>query len=425
MSFHSRAANSPFALGTLYFTMVAVGMGQSVIFAILPMLGRELGLHELEIALPGGARWYPRELAITSLSALTALTFSLVAPFWGRRSDTWGRRGVMITGMLGYAAGTVIFNGAAYAGLVGLLGGGLLYGLLLLTRIAHASVMSATHPAASAYMVDITSVEQRTRGIGKMAAANQIGVMVGPALAWFASISLLAPLYLQALITLLAAILIWRLLPEPRAHNPRGSRAVRLRYLDPRYRHFMLVGLVLFTLMGMSQQTLGFYFQDRLGLSRVMAAQEFSVAMMISSGAMLLAQLGVVQRLGWGPVKLLRAGVPVTLVGYVLMARAENLEALWWAMALFGFGMGMSGPGYTASATLTVRPNEQGALAGLTGSVAGMGFLLGPLLGGYIYRFDPSMPYWTAAVLMIPLVFGVWRLAPDVVYRSDKSSISN
>src|SRR5690625_7829935 len=93
-------------------------------------------------------------------------------------------------GMVGYSVGTLLFNGVAWLGLAGLLGGGLLYGLLVLMRVVHASVMSATHPAASAYMVDITSVAQRTRGMGKLAAANQIGVMLGPALAWFAFIKI-------------------------------------------------------------------------------------------------------------------------------------------------------------------------------------------------------------------------------------------
>lgn len=392
-------------------------MGQSVVFAILPMLGREMGLHELILTIPGLGSWQPRELAITSLSALTALTFSLIAPFWGRRADGWGRRAVMIIGMLGYTVGTLVFNGVAYAGLIGLLGGGVLYGLLVLTRIAHACVMSATHPAASAYMVDITSLEQRTRGMGKMAAANQVGVMVGPALAWFAVISLLAPLYLQAAITLLAAVAIWRLLPETQSHAARKVKSQRLSYFDSRYRRFLFVGVMLYMLMGMVQQTLGFYFQDRLGLDGTAAAQHFSVAMMVSSGAMLISQLCVVQRLGWGPVQLLRAGIPVTLIGYVLMAVATSEQGLWLAMGMFGFGMGMSGPGFAASSTMTVRAEEQGALAGLTGSIAGFGFLLGPLLGGYVYRFDPSVPYWLAAALMLPLAIGVWWLRTDFAGR--------
>lgn len=401
----------------LYVAMVAVGMGQSVVFAVLPMLGRELGLQELTFSIPGLGSWQPRELAITALSALTALTFSLVAPFWGRRADAWGRRTVMMIGMLGYFVGTLLFNGMAYAGLLGLLGGSVLYGLLVLTRVAHASVMSATHPAASAYMVDITSIDQRTRGMGKMAAANQIGVMVGPALAWFAFISLLAPLYLQAIITLLTAAAIWFLLPETQNHRVHQGPSLRLRYLDRRYRHFLFIGLILYSMMGMTQQTLGFYFQDRLGLDRIAAAQRFSLAMMVSSGAMLISQLGVVQRLGWGPVPLLRSGIPLTLIGYVLMARATAEQDLWVAMAMFGLGMGMSAPGFAASSTLTVRAEEQGALAGLTGSVAGFGFLLGPLLGGYVYRFDPSVPYWMAAALMLPLAVGVWWLRVEIGSR--------
>ena len=67
----------------LYLAMLSIGMGQTVIYAVMPALGRELGLDAIIVSIPLLAiDWQPGKLAITSLSAMTALVFALVAPFW-------------------------------------------------------------------------------------------------------------------------------------------------------------------------------------------------------------------------------------------------------------------------------------------------------------------------------------------------------
>lgn len=398
----------------LLLSMVAVGMGQTVVFAVIPMLGRELKLHEIVISLPWGGSWIPRELAITSLSAMTALVFSLVAPMWGRLSDRIGRKPVLLIGMLGYTVGTLLFNSAVYAGLSGLLSGLLLYLALLLTRLMHATVMSAASPAAGAYMADVTTVATRARGLSHISSAQQIGAMTGPALAYFAVMSFLAPLMIQAGITLLCALLIWWFLPESPQHansskaDSNVASQQNLSVLDPRFRIFLLGGFIVFSCLGMVQQTLGFYFQDRLHLSAVEASRQFSYAMMLSSACMIAAQVFIVQRVALSPVALMRIGLPLGCAGYGLLAFADTQALLFVGMALFGLGIGLSGPGYAAGATLNVEASEQGGLAGLMGSVAGLGFVVGPILGGILYRANIGAPYAVAALLMLPMVMFVW-----------------
>lgn len=404
---------------TLYFAMMTVGMGQTVVFAVLPMLGRELQLDKIIFVIPFlDISFAPREMAITSLSALTALVFALVSPYWGRLSDRFGRKPIIIFGLLGYTVGTLTFNTAAYFGLIGVVGGMGLYALLIATRVFHATIMAATHPAASAYIVDVTNLRERTKGIGKLGAFNQVGTMIGPALAWFVSISFLAPMYLQAGITLLAAILIMRYLPPTTSHKNRKGAQRKLRPFDPRYRTYVLIGFAIFGMMGMVQQTLGFYYQDILQLESVRAAQLFSTAMVVSSGAMLISQFGIVQRYNGPPIHLVRFGLPFSLVGYLILANAQNLPMLLSAMAFFGLGMGMVGPGYTVSATLAVEAHEQGSLAGLLGSAAGMGFVVGPILGGFLYRLGPTWPYWSAAAVMVVVMASVWNVGRPP--RADK-----
>lgn len=398
--------------------MVAVGMGQTVVFAVIPMLGRELKLHEIIVAWPWGGSWQPRELAITSLSALTALVFSIVAPAWGRLSDRIGRRPVLLIGMFGYAAGTMLFNSAAYAGLSGMLSGVLLYVALLVTRLLHATVMSAASPAASAYMADVTTVVTRARGLSHVTSAHQIGAMTGPALAYFAAISFLAPLFIQAAICLLCAVLVWWFLPESPQHrsvdNKKSStNSQKLSIFDPRYRVFLLGGFIAFCAFSMVQQTLGFYFQDRLHLTSVEASRLFSYAMMLSSACMIAAQVLIVQRVALDHVVLMRIGLSLSCIGYGLLALTATEVSLFTGMALFGLGMGLAGPGYGAGATLNVDADEQGGLAGLMGSVAGLGFVVGPIGGGVLYQLNASLPYAAASLMMVPMVIFAWRMKAD------------
>lgn len=417
----------------LFLSMLVVGMSQTVIFAVMPMLGRELKLDQIVFDIPLLGTWQPREFAITSLSALTALTFFLTTPWWGRRSDAVGRKPIIIIGLIGYALGMLLFNGAAHAGLIGVSTGLLLYLSLVVTRVIHSSVTSAMHPAAMAYIVDCTEVEERIQGVSKMAAANQVGVMVGPALAWFAAISFLAPFYIQATLMFACGLLVWWILPESPLqfgkavqntkqqtvqHQATKKNKKVLSYFDPRFRLYIGIGVVMFTMLGMVQQTLGFYFQDRLGLDGVSAAQQYSVAMVVSSAAMLFAQLVVVERAPWRPHTFLITGLPFCMLGYAVLAFAFQEWSLYLGMAIFGFGSGLAQPGLTTCATLMVEPHEQGALAGLTGAAAGLGFVFGPLTGGIIYRYDPSYPYLLASIVVGVLSVYVWRADPDRLRRT-------
>ena len=163
----------------LYLAMLSVGMGQTVIYAVMPALGRELGLDTIQLWLPFVEQsWQPGKLAITSLSSMTALVFALVAPYWGVKSDRLGRKSVILIGLFGYTFGTLLFNLVAYAGFQGFLTGGMLWLLLILARVVHAAIMSATFPASNAYIIDITPLTDRAKGFGRMSAANQLGCLL-------------------------------------------------------------------------------------------------------------------------------------------------------------------------------------------------------------------------------------------------------
>lgn len=391
----------PIASRTLFASVAAIGFAQTVLFAILAPLGREIGLIEIQVG------------AIISASSLTIF---LTSPYWGRASDVWGRRKILLIGLFGYSAGTAIFASVFQAALLGLLLPMVAFIGLTLARIANATVMAAVVPASNAYMADITSIATRTKGMAALGAATNIGSMLGPAIGGLlANISLLTPLYFSVMLTLAAACLALFVLPElPR---PKTSRKPpRLKYTDPRIFPFVIVGASLFMGFALVQQTIAFHFQDTLGLTGAETAQVTGISMMFSAAASLFIQMVVIPRLKVSPFTLLRIAMPVMITAFLTMALGDTRFSLTIAMVLLGLGMGFAGPGFMAGASLAVSAEEQGGVAGVAASCPPLGFTFGPLLGTFLYSVDPTYPFWFAVVIYIGLsIFMLTVRTPDKV----------
>jgi MFS family permease len=384
-----------FAKRTLLFSLIAVGMGQTVLFAILAPLGREIGLSVIQIG------------AIISASSITVF---MCTPIWGRASDRWGRKRVILIGLFGYTLGTVVFAAVFKSALMGLMPPTIAFVALVVSRMGHASVMSATMPASSAYMADITDVATRTKGMGAIGAANNLGAILGPALGGgLAVFSLLTPLWFAAGITLITAIVVLIYLPDvPKQEFTRVP--AKMRRTDPRILPFMIVGVLMFMGFAIVQQTMAFRFQDVLSLTAVETARTFGLGMMFSAAASLFSQAVLVQRMDIRPFNLLRMAMPLLILAFLIMAVADSRNYLLGAMTLLGLGMGLAGPGFMAGASLAVGPQEQGAVAGVASSCGPLGFTIGPIVGTALYSIEPVYPYIFTLMVYLPLmIFVLWH----------------
>ena len=379
-------------LTVLILALMATGMGQSLVFAILAPLGREVQLGELQI---------------TSIIAISALIFGLAAPRWGRFSDRTGRKPIIITGLLGYTVGTLLFTSVFYAGLTGMLGGLLLYGVLLAARCSQAVIMSGTNPAATAYAADHTGPEQRTRTMARLGTANSMGTILGPAVSGaLATFGLLAPLYFAAALAFLAALLVWWQLPvTPRQDLTSRPLSARLRFTDRRILMFLGTAVGLFVGYSGIQQTLGFQLQDKLGLSGIQTAQMTGAALMVSAVFTFLVQVTIMQRVKLEPTQFIRLGLISLLFGAAVISGFETFAVLAAGMAFLGIGLGLCMPAISAGASLAVKPEEQGAAAGLVSACPAIGFVAGPIIAGALYQVHgPLAPLFSAAVFFLVLV---------------------
>lgn len=137
-------------VGLLFLTLFNSILGLSILFPILGPLGRELGLSEVQVGL---------------FSTGYALMQFLLSPLWGRLSER-GRKPILLLGILGFAVSFFLFGIFALLGQKGHFPSGLLFSLLLLSRLLGGAFSSATLPTAQAYVADITGRGNPNRGHG-------------------------------------------------------------------------------------------------------------------------------------------------------------------------------------------------------------------------------------------------------------------
>ena len=112
----------------------------------------------------------------------------------------------------------------------------------------------------------------------------------------------------------------------------------------------------------------------------------------------------------YGRRPILIAALVTLTIDYVIMALAE----VYWLLLVGRILAGMAGATYiTATAYISdiAKPEERGAAFGMIGAAFGIGFVLGPALGGISAGWHLSAPFWIAAGLSaINVAFGLFVL---------------
>jgi len=384
------------AFAILFAVSLIAAAGNMALQSVLPAIGREFRLSDTLVA---GA------------FAISALMWTVASPFWARLSDTLGRKRVMMIGLAGFVVSMSGFGLAATSGLEQWLGAGLAFIMMAVARTIYGVFGSAAPIASQAYVADRTTPEQRTQAMSLLASAQGLGTVIGPALAPFfvlPMIGLAGPMYAFALFGLLTLVVVWRKLPSGevvRIPSPSGHRgdAGKGLWKDPRIRGYLLYGLFVTGAQAANISVLGFHIIDELSAAGIAAreAQPFiGIAMLAGAAATLMAQWGLIPLLRLQPADLMRWGAALALVGNLMSIAAPGYYGVVVGYAVVSMGIGFARPGFTAGSSLSVEPHEQGAIAGLMMSLAGLSFLAPPVIGVALYELAEPAPFIANAILL-------------------------
>lgn len=409
----------------VFLVLLSVAAGNTALQSIMPAIGRRIGISDLLVAL---------------IFSLSALIWTFAAPYWARASDRYGRKRLMKTGLLGFAVSTLACGFVILAGLEGWIAPFATFVLFALARTMFGLFGAASNPAAQAYVAARTEPQQRTAALALLASAFGLGTILGPAVAPLFVVPVLGlsgPLFAFAAVGLIVLAAIQRLLPDDAPDQPasvaqasmpatggsptgataaRGGHA-RLSWRDGRIAPFMFFGIGIGSAQAATGQAMGFLIIDRLAQPPEVVQPLIGIAFMAGAGATLLVQWGLIRMFDLRPGTLMRWGAALAAAGSIATGLASDYHGIVVAYALACAGYGFARPGFTAAASLSVGPEEQGAVAGAVTAVNGASFILAPAVGIGLYQFYRPLPYLVAGAGLLLLL--IYVLANPLLRRAD------
>jgi DHA1 family tetracycline resistance protein-like MFS transporter len=361
----------------IFLTILVNLIGFGIIIPLLPFYAETFGASPLTIGL---------------LFASFSMAQLVSSPVLGAWSDKWGRRPVLIFSLIGTVVSFVMLAMAQSLA------------MLFAARIVD-GLSGGNITTARAYIGDISTDENRAKSFGVLGAAFGLGFVIGPALGGlFAHVSYTAPIWAAAAITVAAAILAWRWLPETvhRVEAVSGSPWKALRELGsrPGIRLLFTIDFLYWGTFAVYQTTFALFGARRFGFDATHTGYLLAA----------FASLGVVVQLGLvGPI-VKRLGEKRTLVvGLIVAAVGWGGSALTYSLPVFtallvpgAFGIGLCNPSLVSLVSSAGGRHEQGRVQGAAGGLESLGRTIGPVWGnGVLQWLGEGAAYGSAALVLL------------------------
>jgi multidrug resistance protein len=368
-------------LGTIMVLLMTVFIGFGIIIPVLPAMVESKGEVNFHLAM--------------LLSLYSAASF-FMSPVWGAISDRIGRKPILLIGLCGFGISFLIF---------GLSGGHL--GWMYVSRIIGGLFSGAVTACAVAYVADITTEDNRTKGMGLVGMAIGLGFIFGPPIGGVLStISLQAPFYAASFLSFLLVVLAYYLLIESLTKSKRSQVSVEMpsrwiafsgaiKYL------YVLSFFVSFSLAGL-ETTFQLFQIKQIG------ASPFQVSMMFFASGIVGASIqgGFVRKRikKGGEKKAIFIGLVLSACGFFLILLSSSVLTAAIYMSVFGAGNALIRP--CVISLITQRTTVgQGIATGLNSSMDSLGRILGPLIGMALYGVTISLPFVVSGILSIAAIY--------------------
>ena len=386
------------SLAILFSVVVLDLIGFGVVIPILPFYAKEYGANGLILG--------------CLLTSYAAMQF-LFSPFWGKLSDRIGRKKVLLFTMVGSVLGLTVL------GLADSLP------LLFAGRII-SGIFGANISVASAYVTDVTTVENRAKGMGLIGAAFGIGFILGPAMGGILSKhGYHIPILTAAGLSSLNVIYAFFSLGESHRSEMASARASLASVLAiPLVRKFCLLNFIFTLGVNQLESIFGFFMLDRFGYD----AREVGYVLALMAFLMAVIQGGLIKRLvmRFGEKRLLSAGAALLALAFFFIPQSHSVALLLIPLSVSSLGRGIGQPSLMSLVSRGGGEETHGSVMGAFQSSASLARVIGPILAGFLYDRNMAYPFWMACgllALMFLLSFTVD--AKDAKQASSEISIAD
>lgn len=389
---------------SIYLALFAAAAAMSCVFAILPAVGRGLGLSETQLG------W---------VVAPAALAFVLFGPVWGKLGQYLSAKAICTGALLTMMVFNLLFGYTMAWRSAGVMSLAACFAMLVFSRVMLSPFSAALLPTAQAYIARVTEGAARSRALAGMGASFALGLVASPGLAAVAtSAGLLVPFYVVAALLLLAAGACWLYLPgaaslQASAAAAETPAAAAASSPGAPLRHTAWADLwqplsvltLLYVIYGILMQVTGFRMQDQFHLAGTQATQYAGAELMATAATLVGAQMALSKISIPDPRAQRRLVLTGGLIGALGLAILITDAGFAWqlvGMGLFGLSLGTFLPFLLSLLTHRAqRAGDQARVGGLSGAAQGLGMMIGPLLGASSYRMSMHAPYWIATLAIV------------------------
>ena len=397
------------AIAVLFLTTFIDLLEFGVIIPLLPFWALKLGASPFVYGI---------------LASVYSLMSFLFAPFWGKISDSKGRRPVILIGLIGTVIGLSLLTLTASIFTDSLL-------MLFIARIVGGLFTAATLPTSQAYIADTTTGKDRAKGFGLLGAAFGLGFALGPGIGGILSAfgGYLLPAAFStglAIINLIAAI---KFLPESLTEEVKKQKRLVKAEKVTEMKFFSLlmskpeIYLTILLFAGISlafskmQSTLALLGKVRFGLDETTTGILFFIVGIV----VVFTQAGLIRPLTnkFSDTTLIISGLLFLAIGFYGLSTVNSFyEMVIWIIPL-AFGSSIANPNLSAYLSKSVSQRDSGVILGFNQGLGSFMRIIGPLVGTAFFELNEAIPYYLGTVILIVGIFIAMRIA----YISKKAII--
>ena len=372
-------------LNILYFNIFLMFLGISIVIPVLPTILYDLDLNGSDLGL---------------LVAVFALFQMIASPFGGRFADKFGKKIIIIIGLLLFSISEFIFAV------------GNTFSILLLSRVLGGISAAFVMPGVNGMIGDLSTAENRARNFSYMSAVINTGFIIGPGVGGFlAEISHRMPFYFAGVLGIIALLFSIILLKEEKEVEDVDKPKVKEPFPYKLFVVPVVVMLILSYGLSSTETMFSLYTAEKVGFE----PKDISIA--ITGGAIVgvIFQLLLFERIVGriGEIRLtLFSLIYSVIVLFAFIFASSYLSVMLVSFIIF-IGFDLIRPSMTNYFSKLAGKN-QGTAGGLNSAATSVGNLVGPLVAGVVFDIDINFPMYVA------IGFFVFAAVILVFYRPDK-----
>ncbi|MGE7184629.1 MFS transporter [Peribacillus sp. NPDC006672] len=331
------------------------------------------------------------------LVAVFAVSQLVMSPFAGRWVDRYGRKKVIIIGLFLFGVSELIF------------GVGTNVSVLYISRILGGISAAFIMPGVTAYVADITSVQERPKAMGYISAAISLGFIIGPGIGGFiAEYGIRLPFFLAAAIAFLACLSSIFMLKEPLTKEQLAEVSANAkqtnfisdlkRSLNPLYFIAFIIVFVLAFGLSAYETVFSLFSDHKFGFT----PKDIATIITISSIFGVVVQVFMFGKLVdiLGEKKLIQLCLIIGAIFAVASTLISSFLAVLVVTSFVFLAFDLLRPALTTFLSKTAG-KEQGFVAGMNSTYTSLGNIFGPAMGGILFDVNIHYPYLFAAVIMV------------------------